>query len=174
MPSSSVSVSCCAALTTALSYLQLMFGITAILVGISVPIMYWMVAAFRPESDPSVLQALNDLGWLSFGGFAWVFVIQLVAICALAFRDGDGKVLPRWYAWICLLQAPVCLPFGLTPFFKTGPFAWNGLIGMYIPITAVALWAMVTVVVLLRALSIERRELAALDSSFGAVPVAAR
>ncbi|WP_433566617.1 hypothetical protein ACQP1O_16285 [Nocardia sp. CA-151230] len=36
--------------------------------------------------------------------------------------------------------ATLITPAGLVLFFKDGPFAWNGIVGIYIPLAAFAIW----------------------------------
>jgi hypothetical protein len=53
------------------------------------------------------------------------------------------------------------VPAGWIPFFKIGAFAWNGLMAWYVPLTIYLCWFIVTIVLLLRAIGHEERELAA-------------
>ncbi len=49
-------------------------------------------------------------------------------------------MLPRWLGYLNLWVAMLIIPAGLVLFFKHGPFAWNGVVGLYIPLVAFAIW----------------------------------
>jgi len=95
---------------------------------------------FAPSLSPSTIRMLDDLSWLTF-----VMVFPLRAATVLRC---DGVVHGPLYStvvatlgglpelWIALSGAGG----GLAVFFKHGPFAWNGLIGFYIPIGAFTVW----------------------------------
>lgn len=48
--------------------------------------------------------------------------------------------------------AMLILPAGVVLFFKTGPFAWNGIVGIYIPLVGYAVWMIATTIAVDRAL----------------------
>jgi hypothetical protein len=126
--------------TPVLTYTQLGAGIATILLFLT-PALIWSVAAFRPDRPAEITQALNDLGWFFF---VMPFVLGFTQNLALGFTIiGDKRarpVFPRWLGflnfWIAVLFVPGCL---LT-FFKTGPFAWNGLIAFWIPAAIFGPW----------------------------------
>jgi hypothetical protein len=49
---------------------------------------------------------------------------------------------PRWTAWFSFWAAILFVPAGAVLIFKTGPFAWNGLIAFYIPVITFFAWLM--------------------------------
>jgi hypothetical protein len=53
--------------------------------------------------------------------------------------------------WMALLF----LPAGLMVFFKTGPFAWNGLLSFWLPLVAFGIWFNVMIYALLRAIKLQ-------------------
>jgi hypothetical protein len=57
-------------------------------------------------------------------------------------------VWPRWAGYLNFWVALGGAGGGLAVFFKTGAFAWNGLIGFYIPVTTFILW-IITMTVLM-------------------------
>jgi hypothetical protein len=106
------------------------------------PIGVWMAAAFRVDDQlPEVTRALNDVGWILFVTVIWSVWVQLVAIgWAILLDRRDDPVLPRWTGYLNLWVALIIVPAGLVLFFKDGPFAWNGLIGFFIPLAAFCVW----------------------------------
>lgn len=93
----------------------------------------WAMIAFRPEEmDPKFIQIMNDYVWfifiLSWPPFAFFMIMIAVAI----FRDHNvPTVFPRWVAYFNLWCAVLIIPAALIEFFKTGPFAYNGLISFW-------------------------------------------
>jgi hypothetical protein len=118
------------------------------------PIAVWMAASFRYDGRASdVTQALHDLGWILFITVIWSLWVQLLAIGAAVLIDRSPEpVLPRWVGYLQLWVALLILPAGVVLFFKTGPFAWNGLVGIYVPLVGYAVWMIATTIAVDRAL----------------------
>ncbi|WP_082612755.1 MULTISPECIES: hypothetical protein [unclassified Nocardioides] len=118
------------------------------------PIGVWMAAAYRSDDRPvDVTRAIHDLGWILFMTVIWSLWVQLVAVGVGALLDrGPTPVLPRWYAYLSLWESFMILPAGLVLFFKDGPFAWNGLFGIWVPLVTFATWILATVLCVHRAL----------------------
>jgi hypothetical protein len=55
----------------------------------------------------------------------------------------ENPIFPRWLGYFNLWAALIFTPGSFNVFFKDGPFAWNGVIAFYIPIT---IWAIATTV----------------------------
>ena len=106
------------------------------------PIAVWMATAFRFEDrSADVTQTMNDLGWVLFMMVIWSLWVQLIAIAAAILIDRRSEpILPRWLGYMSLWVAVLILPAGTVLFFKDGPFAWNGLIGFYLPLAAYCTW----------------------------------
>lgn len=103
--------------------------------------MLWITATFRPELDATAVRMLNDLSWLTFVMVAPGYVLQMLCIAIASFRDtSPDPVWPRWAGYLCLWNALGGLGGAIAVFFKQGPFAWNGIIGFYIPIAAFLIW----------------------------------
>jgi hypothetical protein len=119
------------------------------------PIGVWMAASFRyDDRAPDITQALHDLGWILFVTVIWSLWVQLIAIGAAILIDRSAvPVLPRWLGYLQIWVAMLILPAGIVLFFKAGPFAWNGLIGIYVPLVAYAIWMITTTIVVDRALA---------------------
>lgn len=119
------------------------------------PIGVWMAASFRFDArSPEVTQALNDLGWILFMTVIWSLWVQLIAIGAAILIDRrDEPILPRWLGYLNLWVALLIIPAGVVLFFKQGPFAWNGVIGFYVPLTAFCIWMAAMTLVMHRSLT---------------------
>lgn len=119
------------------------------------PIGVWMGSAFRYDGRaPDVTRAMHDLGWILFMTVIWSLWVQLVAIGAAVLIDRKPQpTLPRWIGYLNLWVSFLILPAGLVLFFKTGAFAWNGIIGLYVPLTAFSIWLIAMAVVVHQALN---------------------
>lgn len=114
--------------------------------------MLWIAAAFRPDQDPRVIQALNDVGWLfTIAYFVPVF-FQFVAVGVVGLlAKGERRPWPRWMGFLSLWFATLALPAIFIPFFKTGPFAWDGVLAFWVPLTAFFGWFLAMIPLVLRA-----------------------
>ncbi|WP_293045101.1 hypothetical protein [Mycobacterium sp.] len=117
------------------------------------PCAFWLMAAFRPD-NASRVQTFDDLGWLPFLGIVCTGMFQMVALAVITLRDQRAQpVYPRWFSYFQLWCAlGVGLTFGVW-IFKTGPLAWDGLIGFWIPVTVYFVWVVVTTIVTGRAIN---------------------
>jgi len=126
-------------------------GATLLVVYFQLCSMLWLVATFRDDLTESTVQMLSDFGWLTFVMVfpAYVFQLGCVAIASLSDRSSD-PVWPRWAGYLNLWIAASGAGGGLAVFFKTGPFAWNGLVGFYLPVGAFVVWLCVMTTLMLR------------------------
>lgn len=135
-----------------MAYTQLGAGALAVFI-LTVPVMVFIAATFRPERAIEMTQLLNDLGWLLFVMPFGPAVIQSLAIGLAILSDKSPKpVFPRWLAFFNFWVAVLFLPGGMIPFFKTGPFAWNGVIAFWIPAGVFGVWFIVMFPMLLKAI----------------------
>lgn len=140
------------------TYTMLVLTPVAILM-LVLPFVAWSVAAFRPgQIDPQITQALNDFGWFTFlftwGVFTIVFTLMAVGILR---SERGSEPLPRWSAYLLLWCG---LLFGgsvLIIFFKDGPFAYDGAVGLYVPAGATLVFFTGMFAALAQTLLAERR-----------------
>jgi hypothetical protein len=96
----------------------------------------WVGAAFRAsDATPDVTVALNDAGWFTFM-LTWPGLsLQMVAAGLVVWlaRDRTDNLGPGWVGIYCFVSAAIIALVGLVAFTKTGPFAWNGALGYYLP-----------------------------------------
>lgn len=135
-----------------LAYTQLICGLAAMLVILGSALI-WGTVAFRPERAPDLLLLINDVGWLIFTMTFAPFSTQGIAVALAIFSDmGPVPVFPRWLAYFNLWTATIFVPTGLILFFKSGPFAWNGLIGFWVPVGVFGVWFVMMTIYMLKAL----------------------
>jgi hypothetical protein len=106
------------------------------------PAYFWLAMVYRPEGpSPETMQLLNDLGWMTFIGMYPPGFLQNVALglCILSSKNVQ-QIFPRWLGYVNLWFAVGFMPGALLPFFKTGPFAWNGVIGFWLVATVFFGW----------------------------------
>jgi hypothetical protein len=121
-----------------------------------VPAMLFSVTAFRPDRSADATMLLNDMSWIILV-IAWPpFMAQFIAFAFAILSDpSPTPVFPRWLAyadiWVCILFTPAIL----LPFFKTGPFAWNGLIVFWLPAVVFGTLFIANTVCLFRAIKTE-------------------
>jgi hypothetical protein len=146
-----------------LNYTQLSTGaINGLL--LLLPSIFFTAAAFRPERSPDVTVALHDLGWLITVMPVSSFMLQQFAIAIAIFQDKSAQpVFPRWIGYMNVWVAILYLPAYMDTFFKTGPFAWNGILAFWVPgLTFGLIWIPIMYVKLFKA--IKQEELLAASS----------
>lgn len=104
------------------------------------PPLWWLTIAFRTERPDEMIYLLNDIAWLQFiGGVTMTLPIFLTVSFAIL-NDKLNRVFPRWFGfygfWVFVIMCPNQLLF----FFKSGPFAWNGLLALWLPIIVFLGW----------------------------------
>lgn len=106
------------------------------------PIGVWMAASFRADDRAAdSTQALHDLGWILFMTVIWSVWVQMIAMgTAILIDRRDNPIFARWLGYLSFWVAAMIMPAGMVLFFKDGPFAWNGLIGLYLPLAAFCFW----------------------------------
>jgi hypothetical protein len=117
----------------------------------------WAVAAFRPAGiSPETTRAFNDLGWVFFI-FDWSpFAVWYLAVGLQIMMDPyEEPIFPRWSGWLSIWTAVLSAPGGAMLFFKTGPLAFNGLLGLYIPLAVFFIWIVAFTVLARRAINRE-------------------
>ncbi|MFT3792244.1 MAG: hypothetical protein QM741_14490 [Rudaea sp.] len=120
----------------------------------------WAALAFRPETlSPAAIQIVNDYVWFVFI-LSWPpFAVFMICIALAVFGDHNPvPVFPRWVAFFNLWTAVLIVPAGLIEFFKTGPFAYDGLISFWFVWIVFFGWIIVMTAVTLKACAAEKRE----------------
>jgi hypothetical protein len=128
------------------------------LVAIGLPEMIWLAASFRPERNPEITQALNDLGWLPFIMFFPAAMVTALAIAVAIFNGGEQSVFPRWVGYFNFWIAIAYLPSVMIPFFKHGPFSWHGIFEFWLAAVVFFAWVVVMTVALFGAVKRQAEE----------------
>jgi hypothetical protein len=100
-------------------------------------LLFLTVAAFRPDRAPELTQFMNDFAWLMIVTPAAPGVVML--LCSGMAILGDSAVeplLPRWVGYMCFWVGVLLIPGALAILFKTGPFAWDGILAFWMPFGA--------------------------------------
>ena len=109
------------------------------------PPLWWLIASFRPERLGAITYFLNDAAWLQFIGAVSLFITMVMAQAIAAFIDkSEDKIFPRWSGYFCLWVFVLQLPVSFIFFFHSGPFAWSGVIGFWLPAIVFFIYFLVT------------------------------
>jgi hypothetical protein len=110
---------------------------------------FYLVAAFRPDRSPELVQLLNDMAWMIFIAPVGAFVaMNLLLAAAIYFDSGPNPVFPRWVGHYTVATALAMAPAVGAAIFKTGPLAWNGVVSFWVRNSAFALFVVVMFFVL--------------------------
>lgn len=129
----------------------------------SASVLVWALAAFRPDelaADTTLM--LNDFGWFlflfTFAPFTvWCFVVGL----SILLDKRPVPIFPRWAGYLSFWCGALDIPAGMIVFFKTGPFAYNGLMALYVPFVAFLVWLVVMSVLTIKAINKQAAQAAA-------------
>jgi hypothetical protein len=137
-------------------------------------IMFWQVAAFRPDASPEIIRTLDDMAWIPFVGLTSTAVVQAVALgFSMLSDDRVEPVFPRWAGYLNIWAGLMFTPGSLCIFFKDGPLAYNGVVAWYLPVAVFALWMPLNSVLALRAIDRQQQEELVAASSWTAPGVPA-
>lgn len=114
--------------------------ITSILTTLPGLLFAWV--AYRPDRNPEITYAINDLIWFVVIMPGTPLIIQAWCQAFAIFQDYEinpdpspsQHLYPKWFAWFLLLLPIVYFPPMACHFLYTGPFAWNGIFCFWIPV----------------------------------------
>jgi hypothetical protein len=127
------------------------------------PPIFWGVAAFTPTRAPEITATMHELALLTLvtTDQYYIFLWVPVAVLALVPNTVVNSPFPRWFGyltiWIALMFEAGAIAFNT----RTGPFAWNGLLVFWSPLSLFGLWILVMSVLLFKALNAQAQELVA-------------
>lgn len=116
--------------------------------------MLFAVTAFRPERSAELTQLMNDFAWIMFISPGAPAFVQTAGIGLAILSDKQAlPVLPRWFGYLSLWIAILFVPAELAVIFKTGPFAWNGLLSFWVPAILVGGWSMMMAILMFQSIN---------------------
>jgi hypothetical protein len=142
--------------TPALTITQVVCVAVSLMIGL-LSCIAWGAASFRAgHVSPETTRTFNDLGWILFI-FDWSpLAVWYLAVGLAIFTDpGDEPILPRWAGYLSIWTAALSVPGGVTILFKTGPFAFNGLLAFWVPLIVFSIWIVVLTVLVIEAINRE-------------------
>jgi len=106
------------------------------------PPLLWIANTWRSkERSDELIYLVNDIAWLQFIGGLALIMPMFVTVAVTAFNDKSvNPTFPRWVAFASIMTFILFLPDQMLFFFKTGPFAWNGLFAFWVPLTIFCGW----------------------------------
>ncbi len=113
----------------------------------------WLTLAFRVGHSSDAIWILNDFAWISWI-VSWPFFGVQAAALGLCVLMHPTAALPRWTGYFSIWFAVSMFPASLIVFFHQGPFAWNGIFGIYLPLGMFAIWYNVVSLYLRRAIKV--------------------
>jgi len=130
------------------------------------PFIFWAGAYYRADRSPDLVLLMSDMTWIEFLLFFPTFSMQLfcLAMAGLSQRQGP-QVFPRWFYYLNLWMAVVGSTGILAIFFFSGPFAWNGAIGFYLPVGSYVPFLLITWWQFYKAIKAEKRYYEDLESA---------
>ena len=128
----------------ALSYAQL----CCVAAGTAIAMMmafFWAIMGFRTaEYGANLVQYSADLAyfmplfsWPIFSFWCWLVGLAIVL------DSGPNPDYPQWLGWFNFWAGFTYIPGGLILFFKKGAFAWDGVLGLYMPFVVFFIWILV-------------------------------
>jgi hypothetical protein len=109
------------------------------------PPMFWGVAAYTaPRKDPEVTTLMHELATLTLTTTDQYYIFLWVGVTVIALRPATQLVkhnpFPRWWGYLSL-WITIMFEAGAVAFVpRSGPFAWNGLLVFWSPLSLFGLW----------------------------------
>lgn len=111
---------------------------------LSVAILFFQVAAFRPDRDPSIMLLINDMAWMIFTVPVSFLMAQSGSLALGIYLDRQAKpIYPRWIAHFNLVVILLLAPCVFASIRETGPLAWDGLWSYWVRIGVFVAWIIV-------------------------------
>ena len=123
------------------------------------PVVFWGAAAFSVDRAPALTLLTHEIGWLFFVSPVAFFPFQLIPTAVISFsrspQEAKDSAFPRWIGFLTLWTSVTAIGGLFSQIFKTGPFAWNGLITFYLAFIVFGTWMGALAYTLLRAIRVQ-------------------
>jgi hypothetical protein len=114
---------------------------------------FWSATAFRTDRPDDLILLLNDLTCFEYVSIVSPALIQFGAMAFAVLGDrSPNPIFPRWIGYLNLWTAIGSMPSGFVGYFHSGPFAWSGIVGFWIPVGTFFVWLFVVFIYTERAL----------------------
>lgn len=92
-----------------------------------------LAGTYRAETlDPSIIQLMYDMSWLTISVSYSVTSMQMIAMGVVFLADKrETPLVPKWLCWYSIWGGFMFVAEDLMPFFKEGAFARNGLLNFW-------------------------------------------
>ncbi len=115
---------------TAIAYIASLFAYT-----------FWTVAAFRVDRSDELIMLMNDVCALSYVAIVSPALVQFGSFGFAILGDRSANpIYPRWIGYLNVWTAIGSMPSAFVGYFLNGPFAWDGLVGFWIPVGIFFIW----------------------------------
>lgn len=132
------------------------FIAAAITLGLYVILVGFGAASYRIEGPGEVTRAFHDYTFLFLFWPGTLMPVMYVALgLAVLADDGEVNIFPRWFAFYSFWSALLALTGCFIIFFKSGPFAINGLFAFWVNLGVFFAWFVVVAVLQLQAIKRE-------------------
>jgi len=122
-----------------LAYCYLACGAAAALPGCLFCGLLFAVSVFRPDRDPQIIAVLYEMGFVGFIGCLGCFATQYLVFALAIFLDRRA-IFPKWLGYMTLWNLVTELIAAPVWIFRSGPYAWNGLISFYLGVLIFVVW----------------------------------
>ena len=118
------------------------------------PFLFWTGITYRMDTySAELIRFLDDMVWINFVMPTQPFQMQLLPLVIAGFTSLSIKpVLPRWYIFFNLWLIVLYIPCWISHIFYDGPFAWNGLLTIWIAMVLFGIWFVLSFPVLYKAI----------------------
>jgi hypothetical protein len=94
---------------------------------------FFLVAAFRPDRSPELVQLLNDMAWIIFVAPVGMLVAQnLLLALAIYLDDRAHPVFPCWAGHVAVVTGLAMAPAVCAAVVSSGPLAWDGAVSFWL------------------------------------------
>lgn len=118
----------------------------------------WAAIIYRDPAGLEATRMIFDITWVIMAMASSAPALQMVVIALASFLDKSEKpVFPRWSGYFMIwLAMGTCTGAGAILFYS-GPFAWNGIFGFWLPAGSFLAWMGVLAFLFLKHIKDQRK-----------------